>query len=273
MSTETPIPLPQRPMAVLALACMLAGPVLAQPVVAPSSGQVAPANDQDPLESFNRSMFDFNDALDRAVLKPLASGYQQVVPSMARTGISNAFANLGDAWSFVNNSLQLKLGPAGESLIRFGVNTLFGFAGLIDIASELGIERQKQDFGLTLAHYGVPSGPYLVLPLLGPSTLRDTAALPVDWKGGLLTKVNDVPVRNSLYGLRVVDQRSQLLRASEVVEEAALDKYSFIRDAYLQRRAQQAGVTKAHSQTNDGAIDNPDDGAVDNPEAGAAGKP
>lgn len=263
----------RRPLVALGLACALGGATHAQPVDTPGPAtvrSVTVAHPRDPLEPVNRAIFEFNDALDRAIVKPLASGYQQVVPSMARTGIGNAFANLGDAWSFVNNALQFKLGPAGESLIRFGVNTLFGFAGLIDIASDLGIERHKQDFGLTLAHYGVPSGPYLVLPFLGSSTLRDTLVRPVDTQGDLLLHLNDVPSRNALYALRLVDVRAQLLRASEVVDEAALDKYSFTRDAYLQRRDSLAGVGAAQGARSEGDIDNPDD--PETPDSGSAGK-
>lgn len=264
MNAKNPLLSLPRPLWALGLACALSGTALAQ------AATPQPAHPRDPLEPVNRVIFEFNDAVDRAVFKPLASGYQQALPSMVRTGVGNAFSNLGDAWSFVNNGLQLKLAPAGESLIRFGVNTLFGLGGLIDIASDLGIPRHKQDFGLTLAHYGVPSGPYLVLPFLGSSTLRDTLVRPVDTQGDLLLHLNDVPARNSLYVLRVVDLRAQLLRASEVVEGAALDKYSFTRDAYLQRRDSLAGAGAAQGARSDGDIDNPDE--PETPDAGRAGK-
>ncbi len=185
-------------------------------------------------------MTSFNETVDKAVLKPVATAYTDVLPSPVRTGVNNFFANLGDAWSFVNNVLQLRAEPALNSLVRFNVNTFFGLGGVLDIATEMRIERSKQDFGLTLARWGVPSGPYLVLPFRGPSTLRDTAALPADWYGDLARQVDPVSDRNMLYALRIVDTRASLLTAGNVLEGAALDKYSFTRDAYLQMRAQRA---------------------------------
>jgi len=198
------------------------------------------ADPRDPLEPFNRGMTSFNEIVDKAVLKPVATAYTDVLPSPVRTGVNNFFANLGDAWSFVNNVLQLRGEQALNSLVRFNVNTFFGFGGVLDIASEMRIERSKQDFGLTLARWGVPSGPYLVLPFLGPSTVRDTAGLPADWYGDLARQVDPVSDRNMLYALRVVDTRASLLKAGNVLEGAALDEYTFTRDAYLQMRAQRA---------------------------------
>lgn len=198
------------------------------------------ANPNDPFEPYNRSMTTFNDNVDEAVLKPVATAYRDVTPSFMRTGVTNFFANLGDAWSFVNNLLQFEGLAAYESLVRFNVNTVFGLGGVFDVASEMDIDRHKQDFGLTLGRWGVPTGPYLVLPLLGPSTVRDTAALPVDTYGNLVRHVDPVSARNSLYALRIVDTRARLLGAGSVLETAALDKYSFTRDAFLQYRSQQA---------------------------------
>lgn len=194
------------------------------------------ANPQDPLEPYNRSMFAFNDAVDRTVLKPVATAYRDNVPSLIRQGVNNFFANLEDAWSVVNNLLQLKGAAAAESFMRFNVNTFFGLAGVLDVASEMGMEKHPEDFGQTLGHWGIGPGPYVVLPLLGPSSVRDTVALPVDYKGDLVTRVEDVPARNSLAGLRIVDTRAKYLGLDKVMEQAALDKYSFTRDAYLQRR-------------------------------------
>lgn len=194
------------------------------------------ANPRDPLEPFNRGVFQFNDAVDTAVLKPVATAYQNVVPSLVRRGVGNFFGNLEDAWSFVNNALQFKGQAAGDSMFRFGVNTLFGLGGVLDVASEMSIEKHTKDFGHTLGFWGVAPGPYLVLPLLGPSTLRDTAALPVDMQGNLVGHIGHVPTRNTLTVLRAVDTRSELLKASAMLEQAALDKYTFTRDAYLQRR-------------------------------------
>ena len=194
------------------------------------------ANPRDPLEPFNRKVSDFNQVIDHAVLKPVATGYRNVVPDLVRTGVSNFFSNLGDAWSAVNNVLQLKPLAAAESLTRFGVNTLWGLGGILDVASEMSLERHKEDFGQTLGRWGVPSGPYVVLPLLGPSTLRDTVALPVDVRGNLLSGVDDDATRAGLAALHAVDVRSNLLRTDEMLDSAALDKYSFTRDAYLQLR-------------------------------------
>lgn len=227
--TTTTLPSPLAPASRAALAaCALA--LLAGCATAPG------ADPRDPFEPFNRSVSRFNDALDDAVLKPVATGYVAITPPLVRTGVRNFFANLGDVWSFVNNVLQLKPQAAGESLIRVGTNTLFGLGGILDIASELDIDRHKTDFGLTLGRWGIPTGPYVVLPLLGPSTVRDTVALPVEWKGDIVAQHNDIPVRNSLYALRAVDMRANLLRAGSVLDQAALDKYSFTRDVYLQLR-------------------------------------
>lgn len=195
----------------------------------------------DPLEPYNRGVTRFNDAVDDALLRPIATTYVELTPQLVRTGVSNFFANLGDAWSFVNNSLQLKPEPAVTSFFRFGINSLMGLGGVLDVASEMRMERYKQDFGQTLGHYGVPTGPYLVLPLLGPSSFRDTAALPIDMRGNLLSTVDPVSARNSLYALRVVDARANLLRATNVLSSAALDEYSFTRDVYLQRRRGETG--------------------------------
>jgi phospholipid-binding lipoprotein MlaA len=191
---------------------------------------------RDPLEPFNRGMYQFNDTVDRAVVKPVATVYRDVLPSPLRTGVTNFFANLQDAWSVVNNSLQLKGEAAGDSLVRFGVNTFLGLGGVLDIASEMQIERHTEDFGQTLGHWGVGAGPYLVLPLLGPSTLRDTAALPVDAQGNLVSGVSDVSTRNSLTALGLLNRRARLLEATSILDQVALDPYTFTRDAFLQRR-------------------------------------
>ena len=196
-------------------------------------------NPRDPFEPFNRKMMQFNEGVDAVALKPAATVYRQVLPPIVRTGVSNFFGNLGDVWSSVNSLLQLHLQDAAENFMRFNVNTLFGLGGILDIASELHIERHKEDFGQTLGRWGMPSGPYLVLPLLGSSTVRDTLALPVDRQADPVHYVDSGGERNSLYVLRAVDIRSNLLRASSVLDEAALDKYSFTRDAYLQRRRAQ----------------------------------
>ncbi len=194
------------------------------------------ANSADPLEPFNRSMYKFNDAVDQAVLKPVATAYQDVTPKLVRQGIGNFFGNLSDAWSVVNSVLQLKAEAAVSNLMRVSFNTIFGLGGILDVATELKLERHKEDFGQTLGHWGVGAGPYIVLPILGPSTLRDTVALSVDFKGDALSQFSDIPVRNALLATRVVDIRAGFLKAESVINDGALDKYSFIRDAFLQRR-------------------------------------
>lgn len=200
------------------------------------AGCAAGPNPRDPLEPFNRGVSKFNEHVDSVVLKPSATFYREKVPALARTGVSNFFSNLSDAWSGVNSLLQFKLQNAAEDLMRFSVNTVFGLGGILDPASEMNIDRHREDFGQTLGRWGVPAGPYIVLPLLGPSTLRDTLALPVDWQGDPLYHFTPVGERDTLYGLRLVDVRANLLRAGDVLEGAALDKYSFTRDAYLQKR-------------------------------------
>lgn len=194
------------------------------------------ADPRDPIEPFNRGVYRFNDALDTAVLKPVATAYRDVTPELIRRGVGNFFANLEDIWSFVNNALQFKGQAAGDSLARFGVNTFIGIGGIFDIASDLGIEKHAKDFGHTLGYWGVAPGPYLVLPLLGPSSLRETLALPVDMSADLVSQVSHIPTRSSAKVIRIIDNRSELLRASSMLDEIALDKYSFMRDAYLQRR-------------------------------------
>jgi phospholipid-binding lipoprotein MlaA len=150
--------------------------------------------------------------------------------------VNNFFSNLSDVWSFANSVAQLKLQDSAQTFMRVNVNTFFGLGGLLDIATEAGIDRRTEDFGQTLGYWGVPSGPYLVLPLLGPSTVRDAAALPIDVNGDPVNYVTNIPLRNSMYALRLVDLRSNLLRAGQLLQDAALDRYSFTRDAFLQRR-------------------------------------
>ncbi|WP_374429619.1 MlaA family lipoprotein [Ideonella dechloratans] len=197
-------------------------------------------NPRDPYESLNRKVFEFNDKLDANVLKPVAETYQKVVPSMVRSGVSNVLGNLGDVWSAVNQLLQGKVGNAGEMTFRVLTNTVFGIGGLMDPATELGMERRSEDFGQTLGRWGVPSGPYVVLPLLGSSTARDTAATPVDMYASLDTQLTSgTSATLGVSVLKVVNTRANLLGASQLLDQIALDRYSFIRDAYLARRRNQ----------------------------------
>ena len=193
-------------------------------------------NPKDPLEPFNRAMFGFNDAIDGAVMKPVAKGYRAVLPGFVRTGVSNFFSNVEDVWIFVNDLLQGKFKRGVDDLGRVLFNTTFGVAGVFDFASEVGIRKNNEDFGQTLGSWGIGSGPYLVLPFLGPSTVRDGFAFLVDTQADLVWRIGDVPVRNSAVGVRFVGRRAELLDATSVIEEAALDKYAFVREAWLQRR-------------------------------------
>jgi phospholipid-binding lipoprotein MlaA len=191
----------------------------------------------DPLEGYNRAMFGFNDGVDKAIIKPVASGYKAVMPEFARTGVTNFFANLGDLWIGINNILQGKVGAGVSDFGRFAMNTTVGILGLFDVASNAGLEKHNEDFGQTLGRWGVGSGAYVVLPLLGPSSVRDGfSRLVIDWHGDPLWYVGNIPTRNELIGVRVVDDRANLLDVSGLAEEAALDHYAYVRDAYLQRR-------------------------------------
>jgi phospholipid-binding lipoprotein MlaA len=194
-------------------------------------------NPSDPFESFNRSVFSFNDGLDRAVIKPVATVYRDVTPSPIRTGVTNFFGNLQDAWSVVNNALQGKGEYAGDSLGRVMINTVFGLGGLLDMAGEANIPKHTEDFGQTLGVWGVPAGPYLVLPALGSSTVRDSAALIVDFQGDAVSSLNNVPVRNTLQVTRAVNLRANLLGAGNLLDEAALDIYLRPRRRLPQRTA------------------------------------
>ncbi|MEY4727448.1 MAG: hypothetical protein RLZ36_2075 [Pseudomonadota bacterium] len=197
------------------------------------------ANPKDPLEPMNRSISRFNDSLDENVLKPAATTYKDATPELLQKGVRNVFNNLSDIWSTVNNGLQLKGRDTAESLMRSVVNTVFGIYGIFDVATEIGLERHPEDFGQTLGAWGVPDGPYVVLPLFGPSTLRDTAGMPVDTSADYVRNLDHIPTRNSTMTVRVVAKRADLLGASGLLSEAAIDKYSFTRDAYLQYRRNQ----------------------------------
>ena len=193
-------------------------------------------NPADPLEPLNRAVFRFNDAVDGAVIKPVAKGYRSVVPGILRTGISNFFSNLEDVWISVNDVLQGKFQRGFEDFTRVLFNSTFGIAGVFDFASDLGLQKHNEDFGQTLGWWGVGSGAYLVLPILGPSTVRDGFGLLLDTRADLVFQIDGVPVHNTLYATRGISNRANLLDASSVIEQAALDKYTFVREAWLQRR-------------------------------------
>lgn len=197
---------------------------------------VKSADARDPWEPMNRSIYQFNDAIDTAALKPAAQLYVKVLPSMVRTGVGNFMGNLGDVWSMANSALQLKGQATVETFMRINVNTFMGLGGILDVASEMGIEKRREDFGQTLGYWGVQPGPYVVMPLFGPSTLRDALAFPVDMQGNVTNSLADEPTRNALLVTRLVDTRAGLLKAVDAIKASSLDPYSFVRDAYLQKR-------------------------------------
>jgi phospholipid-binding lipoprotein MlaA len=184
-------------------------------------------------------MFEVNDKLDHAVLKPVAQGYEAITPGFVRAGVNNFFGNLYDVGTGLNNLLQGKPAQGAGDLARFAVNSVIGIFGLWDVATPMGLEKHEEDFGQTLAVWGVPSGPYFVIPLLGPSTVRDAPARYVDPSVAYYGAIGDVSTRYGFYGLEAVRNRANLLKAEKILDEAALDKYLFVRDSWLQRRRNQ----------------------------------
>lgn len=195
----------------------------------------------DPWETANRRVFEFNEVVDKAAVKPAAQVYQALVPRLIRSGVDNFFGNIADLWSSANLALQVKPRPALEMGMRVLVNTFMGLGGLLDVADEMGLERSTvEDFGQTLGYWGIRSGPYLVLPLLGPSTLRDATGLALDFKdSGASVVWRDARDRNIATGVQLLNARVKLLNAGRVLDEIALDKYLLLRDAYLARRKSQ----------------------------------
>ncbi|MEX3762794.1 MlaA family lipoprotein [Paraburkholderia phenoliruptrix] len=190
----------------------------------------------DPLEGLNRTIFTVNDKLDQYALKPVAKGYVFITPQPVRDSVTNFFSNIGDVYIAANNLLQLKITDGVEDIMRIVINTVFGVGGLFDVATLAKLPKHDNDLGLTLGHYGVPAGPYLVLPLFGPSTLRDAVGSIGNYYVNPLSYIDPPGLSWALYGLNIVNTRANLLNASDVLEGAALDKYSFVRNAYLQRR-------------------------------------
>jgi len=191
---------------------------------------------RDPFERYNRFMYNINDTVDNALIKPLATGYKAVLPTPVNRGITNVFNNLVDLTSVLNNILQFKFDQAVSGLGRVLVNSTVGVLGVADVASKYDLPRYREDFGQTLGYWGIGSGPYIVLPLLGASDARDAFGLVVDWYVDPIRQVDPERTRWGITGLRGIDKRSDLLAASKIMEEAALDKYEFHRDAYLQKR-------------------------------------
>lgn len=197
---------------------------------------VKTADVRDPWEPMNRSVYQFNDAVDKAAIKPAAQLYVRVLPSFVRTGVGNFLGNLADVRTLANSALQFKVQATAETFMRINVNTFLGLGGLLDVASEMRLEKHSEDFGQTLGHWGVQSGPYVVLPLLGPSSLRDALALPVDMRADVALELPEQAARNAVAVSRVLDIRARLLPSLDVLMAASLDPYSFVRDAYLQKR-------------------------------------
>jgi phospholipid-binding lipoprotein MlaA len=194
----------------------------------------------DPWEPFNRSVFEFNEGLDTYLLKPVVAGYRFVLPEFVRDGIYNFFSNYSDIYTALQNLLQGKPDYAFSDLMRVVVNTTFGLGGLIDMATPGGLPKHKEDWGQTFGVWGIPSGPYVVLPFFGPSSVRDTFGTAADLQSDyLFGYVKDIGLRNSITGLRVVNARNTYYEAGDLLDGAAIDKYSFMRDAYIQRREYQ----------------------------------
>lgn len=201
-----------------------------------SCAHVPVETEEDPWEGFNRSMFSFNSAIDGAILKPVAKGYKDVTPTAVQKGVSNFFSNLGEVGNITNNLLQGKWDATASSTWRFIINSTAGWFGIFDVASELGLKEYDEDFGQTLGYWGVSSGPYLVLPFLGPSTVRDGSALVVDYTYGDATDLLDLTSEEEIAALAVdvIDTRARFLSAESLIIG---DSYTFIRDVYLQTRA------------------------------------
>lgn len=200
------------------------------------TGCATSGNPKDPIEGFNRAMFAFNEGLDAAIIKPVATGYDVVLPDPVQTGVTNFFGNIADFFIGINNLLQGKVGDGVGDFGRVAINSTIGLLGVLDVATELGIEKHNEDFGQTFGRWGIGNGAYVVLPVFGPRTVRDTVGLVLDVKADPVVQVDHIPTRNSLAVLRLINDRAGLLSADKVIEEAALDKYSYMRGAYLQRR-------------------------------------
>lgn len=192
---------------------------------------------RDPLEPMNRAIHNFNEGFDRTLLKPVAQGYDTVMPTFAKTSVRNFFSNLNDVTVLANDILQLKVEQGSRDFMRLALNSTLGLIGILDVAGEMGLQKHNEDFGQTLGSWGMGTGPYLVLPFLGPNDFRDTAGFYVDTEyTDIVRSHDDVAIRNPVIVLRAVSQRAELLDAKRAVDAAALDEYEFSRDLYLERR-------------------------------------
>jgi phospholipid-binding lipoprotein MlaA len=210
--------------------------LLAALAVVMLAGCAAGPNPRDPYESFNRGVYKFNDGVDKAVLKPVVKVYDTVFPDFFRTGVSNFFANVGDVWIGVNNLLQGKPTQAASDVGRVLVNSTVGILGLFDVASDMGLQKHNEDFGQTLGRWGAEPGAYLVLPVFGPSDLRDGFGLAVDLYANPVAHIRNVPTRNTMEGVQFLNARANLSDSLNLLDTAALDPYTFVRESYIQRR-------------------------------------
>ena len=252
---------------------MLAGGLLSLALAGCTTIQAArggPGQRLDPWENWNRKVFRFNEDVDQAILKPVATAYTDIVPQVVRRSVGNFYNNFSDAWSAINNLAQGKFQTGFEDITRVSTNTLFGLFGLLDVASELGLDHHYEDFGQTMGRYGIGAGAYMVLPILGPSTVRDAVAIPLDRLASPPAFFEGTGTQVGLTVLQIINTRSSLLGATRVIDDIALDKYTFVRDAYLQRRRSLVfdGDVPESPPGHEGAASEPADGA-----AGAAAPP
>ena len=224
MSLKLPMP----KFSLLALLCLVSALT--------GCASVPNADARDPWESMNRRVYDFNEVLDKVAIRPAAVTYDTLMPKPIRAGVHNFLGNLSDVWSMANSALQLKGQATAETFMRVTVNSFFGLGGVLDVATDMQLPKRKEDFGQTLGYWGVRPGPYVMLPLFGPSTLRDALALPIDRAGDVRQQINDVAWRNTLTVTGVVDLRADLITTIDAIKAAALDPYNFVRDGYLQKR-------------------------------------
>lgn len=215
----------------LAAGCATTAPTPAAPGAKP-----VVASKADPWEGLNRKIFAFNETVDEAVLIPVARAYRAVVPEPVRQGVDNVIGNAGDGWAAVNHLLQGKPKAALDTGMRVGVNTVFGFLGVLDVASEMGFERQNEDFGQTLGRWGVGPGPYLVVPFLGPRSLRDAVAYPIDRVTSFASLAGEGANVYTMTALELIHTRAGLLATGQLLNQIALDRYTFVRDSYLAKR-------------------------------------
>lgn len=234
----------------------------------------APANPGDPLEGYNRAMFAFNEQVDEAVLKPVAKAYDWALPTPLHIAVGNVLGNLADPWIAINNLLQGKVADGLSDMMRFMLNSTFGFLGVLDIASEAGLPKHDEDLGQTLGYWGVGEGAYFVLPFFGPRTIRDAAAFPVDVMVDPVQQIGHIPTRNTVTGVQIVHERWRGLGMEKTLEEGTLDKYAYVRDFYLEQRRYKVfdGTPLREYEDFDGAPAAPSDRGAEAPAGASVGR-